>query len=160
MNSKILSAVAVAAVLVSGCAAMRAAQAKNDYLKAQTQNLVIAQPLEQVWPSVQRVVFAHGYQLKQTSSLGAFSMETESKYESSNTGSVAKRYLIQGFTAEGGSRVTFTYFAERSSNTGTSTDSGRDWKLEYELLKIVDPQRAEQLDAEGERLGQEAASKS
>ena len=112
--------------MASGCAAMRAASARNSYVKNQTENLVISKPLDSVWPSVQQVIFAKGFQLKQSAAVAAYSLETEMQYNSSGNGSVGTRYLVQGTKVDDNNcKVTFTAFTERSGQTGTSRSSAR-----------------------------------
>ncbi len=145
--------------LGTGCAGIRAAQARQAYLQSQTENVVISRPLEQVWPEVQQLLFLEGFELKNSGMLSGFSTETEDRYEKSTDGSSATRYLVQGTSVGTGCRVTFIKLVELVSSTGThSRTTGRDFDLEFRLLQQADPAKAAELERGAEERAQAAAN--
>jgi uncharacterized lipoprotein len=149
--SKVTSTLVLAltlAVSASGCAGMRAAAAKRQYIDDQTKGFVYEKPRKEVWAAVRELVFEKGFELKNKGDEeGTFMGETEWKHD--KTG--ATRYLIQlNQVDEQHCTVRFTRMvnaAEQGSNVltiggGSKSNSGRDLTMEWELIQRVVPDQA------------------
>ena len=143
-------ALAALCLLAFGCAAMRAASARNAYIKEQTEKFVYDKPLEQVWPEARVMLFEAGYQVKDTGE-GATTLETEWKYDSGSK----YRYLVMGLDQGGKCQVRFTK-AYQSGGKHKSTGSSRDWSMEFRLIKRVEPKQAAKIRADAESAGDAA----
>ena len=140
------------AVLLSGCAFLRGQQAKQDALRQQIQQFAFTQPIESIWPEVQKLMFERGFQTKTASTTTNYAIETEPALVGDNQ----VRYLIQGTPlANGGSTVHFNKVQTRPNG---KTRSGRDFDMEWLLIQRFDPQAAAQIQAQADAIGQQAAA--
>jgi len=134
-----------------GCASMRAASAKHAYVEKQTANYVYSKPLGEVWPEARKMLFSGGYEVKDTDASNA---ETEWKVNKNHR----TRYLLSGVAVDDNScKIEFTR-AEEQQEKGqwSALDTDRDLKLEHDLIKKVEPERAKQIDSEAEAEGEKA----
>jgi hypothetical protein len=168
-------------VFGSGCAGMRAASARKAYLQSQSDVMVYEQPLEQVWPMARQVLFERGYTIADAPATGApvsvtinvskdgtaaaapaassYMLETQAKWESNNVATRSTRYLAQGMVAgQNKSRVLFTKHEQVTNNVGTHNTSERDYELEFELFKRLEPSKSATLEAEASQRAQAAAN--
>jgi len=149
------SAVAIAAMgfalLVSGCAAMRGMSAKHAYIEAETEKHVYQKPLKEVWPQARQLLFQAGYSVKDTDASNA---ETEWKVD----GTRRERLLVSGIDiAPTQCKVQFMRAQEQQvSGKWTSDATERDLKLEYELIKHVEPDEHNKIESEADSRGKKA----
>jgi hypothetical protein len=136
---------------LEGCGALRAAGARHQYIEQQTQSHVYDKPLGQVWPEARQLLFAEGYQVRDTDGSSA---ETDWK----TAGKSRTRYLLSGFDLDGKrSRIEFTRAEEqKSGKQWEPLDTDRDLRLEFELIKKVDPDRAKRIEQEADVEGDKA----
>ena len=138
---------------VSGCTALRQNAARQRYIHTQLEDMKYARPLSEVWPNVRQILFERGYQVRDSSHhRGAYAVETEELWTYSGASGTGTRYLVQGVTLEdGSSKVIFTR-QQTSSFEGRigSTQSSRDFDLEWELLQRVNPSYASEIDYNAE----------
>lgn len=148
-------AVLVAVVLqVMGCGALRAASARQDYINSRTQDYVYNRSIDQVWSVARQMLFEQGYAVRDTGEGGSFSAETEWKQE----GKERSRYLLTGMRVDDGhSRVQFTRAEETQRGGNWENDgSNRDFNVEFELIKRVEPDAAQQIESEADVEGEKA----
>ncbi len=138
---------------ISGCGAMRAAAAKQNYIDHQMQDYRYDKPLAEVWPEARTILFANNYQVRDTGEAGAKTLETEWAYDDQGNSS---RYLVQGVELDDGAscKVLFTRQSKRAKSS--STDSTRDFRMEWNLVKSTDPGRAAQIEQEADSEGEAA----
>ena len=142
----------VGACSLGGCAAMRAAGAKHEYIEQKVQSHTYDKPLSVVWPQARQLLFSEGFEVKDTDASNA---ETEWKYE----GSYRKRYLVSGIAVgKNKCQVQFTKSESQKKSGGGwyDPDTARDLGLEWDLLKKVSPDRASKIEAEAEARGEKA----
>ncbi len=152
MWKKSLAVVAILA-MVSGCAAMRAARARQDSLRASMSNLSLAAPPDQVLNAVRVVLVERGFAPKD---VGLGVVETDWKYSSSsnNTGSSSEswKYVVTAIQLGEGTKLTVmkNSQASQASTTGyaSSPTSARDYELELEVLRKVDPATADKIESD------------
>src|SRR5262249_21553987 len=144
-------AVFIAAGTLAGCAAMRAAQVRQDYIRSQTQDFVYQRPIAEVWAAARQLLFERGYELENTGEAGTYTAETRWKYE----GTTRTRYLVQAIKLDDKScRLNLTY-ASGSINT-PDVSSARDLDTEWLLLQQLEPDRAAQIASEANHRGEMA----
>jgi len=149
------SAVVTAAIgftlLISGCAAMRGMSAKHAYIEQETEKHVYQKPLKEVWPQARQLLFSAGYQVKDTDASNA---ETEWKID----GNRRERYLVSGIEVGATQcKVQFMKSSEQQmSGKWTSDGAERDLKLEWELIKHVEPEDYSKIETEAEARGKKA----
>lgn len=146
----------VAAVLlqVVGCGALRAASARQDHINNRTQAYVYNRPVDQVWGSARQMLFELGYTVRDTGEGGSFSAETEWKQE----GKERSRYLLTGSSVDAG-RCTVQFMRAEESQRGGNWDNDgtqRDFDIEFELIKRVEPDAAAQIESEADVEGEKA----
>jgi hypothetical protein len=152
MNMKRFSmVVGVFLALATGCAAMRAAAARQTYINNQTSGHVYNQPVGQVWPAARQLLFEAGYQVKDTGEAGALTLETDWLAGQNDQSS---RVLVQGIAVDDThAKVQFTRLTRR---TNMQPESSRALDLEWELIQRADPDSATQIQAQAEQKGQAA----
>jgi len=138
-----------------GCAAFRAASARHEYIKGQTQEHVYNSPVQEVWSSARQMLFEKGYAVKDTGEAGAFAAETEWKQE----GKSRSRYLLTGVRVDDAhSRVQFTRAVETQRSGGWDNDGAeRDLEIEFDLIERVEPGAASQINKEADAKGEKAS---
>jgi uncharacterized lipoprotein len=139
----------------AGCATLRGASARHQYIESQAKEFVFAKPAAAVWPAARQLLFEKGYEVKNTGEGGTLTAESEWKYDGKNR----SRYLIQVNPVDDGHcKVEFTKLeGDRKSST---TDSARDVGMEWELIQKVDSQRAAEIKAEAEKRAEAAKAAS
>ena len=131
---------------LSGCAALRAAAARNAHVSERTTQHVYAAPLVAVWPEARALLFEMGYTVRDTGEAGGMTLETEWLLE----GDKATRFLVQGISVQANmSKVHFT-LAVKDPETGAMATE-RSWEAEWRLIQRIDPASAMQIRAEAER---------
>ena len=147
----------VTALAATGCAGIRASQARQDYIEQATRSHVYDKPCSQVWPDARQLLFAEGYSVKDTGEGAMMTVETEWNYEDEFDDTEATRYLVQGTAPRDGTcKVEFTR-SERQSDGDLETE--RDVDMEWELLQRVDPAEAREIRAEAEEEADRARNK-
>jgi hypothetical protein len=147
-----IAAILSLSLCVAGCASLRAASARHDYIEGQTREYVYAQPLPTVWPQARQMLFTEGFEVKDTDTSNA---ETEWK----ESGKERVRYLLSGIAVDDNScRVQFTRAEEQKTKDGKweHLDTDRDLGMEYKLIKKVDPDRAHGIESEADQKGEQA----
>jgi hypothetical protein len=139
----------------AGCATLRGASARHQYIESQAKEFVFAKPAAQVWPAARQLLFEKGYEVKNTGEGGTLTAESEWKYEGKNR----SRYLVQVNPVDDGHcKVEFTKMeGERKS---ASTDSSRDVGTEWDLIQKVEPERAAEIKTEAEKRAEAAKAAS
>lgn len=154
MRTRLFASLALlsSALLVgSGCAALRAASAKQNYIRTHSADYTFQKPLAQVWPEARALLFEQGFQVKDTGE-GATTLETDWAYK----GQTRVRYLAQGIAV---SPTTCQVHFTKNSQTGQgSLMSDRDLDMEWYLIRRVAPNDAQKIEADAEAAGQAAAN--
>jgi hypothetical protein len=134
----------------SGCAAMRAAAARQAYINNQTSGHVYAQPVAAVWPAARQLLFEAGYQVKDTGE-GSMTLETEWLAGQNNQ---FTRVLAQGIAIDDThAKVQFTRLTR---NANMNPESSRALDLEWELIQRADPDSASQIQTAANAKGDAA----
>ncbi|MCL2325637.1 MAG: hypothetical protein FWC40_03965 [Proteobacteria bacterium] len=115
-----------------GCAGARHAQYKNRYILSQVEDYVYTAEFARVWAEARALLFTHGYQVRDSG--GGYVIETEWGRVGSNA---RRRYLVAGYVNNDGTSTVRFNFHEDSDGYATS---GRDYNLEKELIRRVEPQ--------------------
>ncbi len=144
-------AVTVALALLStGCAAIRAAGARDSYIQSQVVDQPIGRPVEQVWPALKTVLAARGTMIAESDD-SYFTLKTTVAPDSSTQGQV------HWFTANAqrldatSCKMKIVYVTEATATDGRKARIDQhDWQLELEVLKLVDPQRAAAIEGEAQ----------
>jgi hypothetical protein len=147
-----LAAILMTSLIGFGCASLRAASARHEYIEQQTQDFVYKQPLTAVWPQARQMLFSEGFEVKDTDASNA---ETEWKEGDKER----VRYLLSGIAVDDGScRVQFTRAEEQKTKDGKwqQLDTDRDLGMEYKLIEKVDPDRAQGIETEADAAGDKA----
>jgi hypothetical protein len=148
---KCMSLVAIAFVVGVGCATLKGASARHQYIEQEAQGFVFNKPASDVWPPARELLFKMGYEMKNTGE--ATTAESEWKREDDRR----TRYLVQVTPVDAGHcKVQFTKMTAYSKASGT--DSERDVGTEWELIQKVEPERATAIKTEADKRG-EAAKK-
>ena len=145
--------IAFLGLAVSGCGAMRAAAAKQNYINHQMQDYKYEKPLAEVWPEARTILFANDYQVRDTGEAGAKTLETEWAYDDKGNSS---RYLVQGVELDEGATCKVLFTRQSKSANSKSTDSTRDFDMEWNLVKATDAGRAAQIEQEADGKGDAA----
>jgi hypothetical protein len=137
-----------------GCGAIRAASARQDYINTRSRDYVYNRPLDQVWGEARTMLFEEGYTVRDTGEGGSFAAETEWKQQ----GTERSRYLMTGMRVDDGRcRIHFTLAEETQRGGDWANDgSNRDTKMEFELIKRVEPDAAAQIESEADIEGERA----
>jgi hypothetical protein len=156
---------ALALLVLSGCAAARAEQARQRELRHRLDQRALPAPLDQTWPAALKLLAEAGYPLvgadravagqpPQGSALDLFSrgfstriVGKEDRAAATGMGPERTRYQIAGTPAPGGSRVVFTRILENPTEPSERREE-RDAGMELELWRKVDPQGAAALAGE------------
>ena len=144
-------------VAVSGCAFLKGSMAKTKHIREQTEIHTYKKPLDQVWGQARQLLFGLGYEVKDS---GPQDAETEWKVE----GNERTRYLLSGIVvSEQSCKVQFTKASQSKAPKSKEFDSGttteRDLKLEYELIKKIEPEEHARIEKEAKAKADEASGK-
>ena len=152
-------------VASAGCASIKAKRAREEYLESRLDSVRYQQPLDEVWPEVQKVLAANNYPLvgKDAEAVGEehivlyslFSPAKETQPDG-NGGRVLEtgwrkdstRIRAQATPDESGTRVVLTLLKEDTTEHG---HDARERKpavdLELQLAKKLDPAAAADIEA-------------
>jgi hypothetical protein len=170
-----MAAAAAAALLLGGCASLRAQNARSTYLAKELAEYQIPRLCKDIWPDALKVVAGHDFPLvgddrthvgmeaqgwfgsffskgHQTHRVGEDGLESETDYGKTEK-TIRYRVNCRSVgTAKDKSRVTFTALRR------DEMDSGRefltiDYEMALELLYRVDPDAARKLDDAADEAG-------
>ena len=138
MKSRIFLAVllSVFMFLAFGCASLRHAGYKTDYIHSQVQDYAYtSENFSEVWGKARELLFENGYQVRGPG-LG-YNVETDWALTGEHT---QHRYMVTSYAVQDCAAyvVHFDYVEEDNSAGYSSTRNGRDYDMEYELLRRVD----------------------
>ena len=151
---KKLVAMAIIAMSVSGCAAMRAAAARDKFIQNAVMGHTYAQPCGQIWAAARTMLFARDFQVKSADAAAGLTLETEWKTEANGNMVTSSRYLFQGSAPTPESCAVQATMASKSQQGNTSMQ--RDWRMEWNLLKQIDIQGAQRIEADAQAAGEAA----
>jgi hypothetical protein len=148
----LVSCLAFASLGLSGCAAMRASGARHAHIEKETEGYVYDKPLAAVWPQARQILFAEGYEVKDTDASNA---ETDWKED----GDYRTRYLISGIAqSETTCKVEFMKADQQKNKDGGwyDPDTERDLGMEWKLIKKVSPDKAKAIEKDADAKGDKA----
>ncbi|MFZ5444266.1 MAG: hypothetical protein ACOZQL_29990 [Myxococcota bacterium] len=151
---KKLVAVFAIAVSVSGCAAMRAAAARDRFIQNATMGHTFLRPCGEVWAAARTMLFARDFQVKSADAAAGLTLETEWKTQANGNMISSTRYLLQG-TAPTPESCQVQATAATKNQQG-NTSMARDWRLEWDLIKQVDIAAAQRIEADARAAGEAA----
>jgi hypothetical protein len=135
----------------TGCAALRAASAKNAHLQKATQTHIYQKPCTEVWTAARTMLFSRDYQVKSADATAGLTLETDWKDDGKGT---SRRYLFQGTAPAESSCTVAATMAVKDMKGNTSTY--RDWAIEWDLLQQVDSATAAQIEGDADKAGEVA----
>jgi len=135
----------------TGCAAMRAAQAKDAAIEHSVTAFTYQKPCNDVWASARTMLFGRDYQVKSADAAAGLTLETEWK---SATNGTSARYLFQGAAPAPGTCTVNATKAIKSKEGNTSMV--RDWRMEWDLIKQVDIASATDIEQKAGSAGEAA----
>jgi hypothetical protein len=136
---------------VGGCAAMRATQARDAKIESLVTRFTYKKACNDVWSSARTMLFGQDYQVKSADAAAGLTLETEWK---NGKDGAATRYLFQGTAPDPGSCQVIATRAAK--NKEGRTNMSRDWHMEWDLLKQVDINSANEIDKEAQTAGDQA----
>lgn len=154
MKKLLALSLAVVALSTTGCAGMRAAAARNKFIQNAVMGHTYQRPCNDIWGAARTMLFARDFQVKSADAAAGLTLETEWKIVQTGKSMSSSRYLFQGSAPSAGScQVSATRAAK--SQTG-STSMNRDWQMEWDLLKQVDIEAAQRIEADATAAGEVA----
>jgi hypothetical protein len=149
---RLLATFLLFALLVPGCAAMRAAQARSKSLEASLENHSYEQTPDAVLSVARQLLVEKGFVPRD---VGQNVIETdtssESKYGDRGATSATWKYVVSALALPSGTRVMVVKKTQAGSSgvlgSSTSTTAQRDYELELALLRVVAPPSAAKVDA-------------
>jgi hypothetical protein len=148
MKTKLVLAMLLAVV---GCAAMRASQARDAKIESSVTRFTYKKACNEVWSSARTMLFGQDYQVKSADAAAGLTLETE--WKDAKNGS-ATRYLFQGTAPDAAScQVVATRAAK---DTKGKTNMSRDWHMEWDLLKQVDINSANEIEKDAQAAGDQS----
>ena len=151
---KKLVAMAIVAMSISGCAAMRAAAARDKFIQNAVMGHTYQQPCGQIWAAARTMLFARDFQVKSADAAAGLTLETEWKTQSNGNMVSSTRYLFQGSAPSPESCQVQATAATKNQNGNTSMN--RDWRMEWDLLKQVDMTSAQRIETDAQAAGEAA----
>lgn len=151
---KKLVAMAIVAMTVSGCAAMRAASARDKFIQNAVMGHTFQQPCGQLWAAARTMLFARDYQVKSADAAAGLTLETEWKTQANGNMVTMTRYLFQGSAPTPETCQVSATAATKNQNG--NTNMSRDWRMEWDLLKQVDIGTAQRIEADAHAAGEAA----
>lgn len=148
MKTKLVLAMLLA---LTGCAAMRAAQARDARIESSVTRFTYKTACNEVWSSARTMLFGQDYQVKSADAAAGLTLETEWKDAKDGT---STRYLFQGTAPDPGSCQVIATRASKDKQGQTSM--ARDWRMEWNLLKQVDINSANEIEREAQAAGNQA----
>lgn len=148
MKTKLVFAMLLA---VSGCAAMRASQARDAKIESSVTRFTYKKACNEVWSSARTMLFGQDYQVKSADAAAGLTLETE--WKNAKDGK-STRYLFQGTAPEPTSCQVVATLATKDKEG--KTNMTRDWHMEWNLLKQVDITSANEIDKDAKSAGDQA----
>lgn len=163
MTRRIGWLIALVALSASGCAAISAQRARDRIMETEVGGYRYAQPVEVVWPKVQRLLADHELKLagKDAAAMGqsistlelVISVARETS-ETPRGGLMLEtawtyggwRWRAEATPDQGGSRVVLTRIQENNTDHGHDGQSRRDYEWELDLIRRFDPEAAARID--------------
>ena len=126
-----------------GCAGMYRAGYRNEYIRSQMQGFVHTADFTALWTTARTMLFEAGYMVRDSGN--GYNVETEWARTDVDT---MRRYLLVGYTnPDGTGSIQFNYVEQRSRDGAyPSQRTGRDYDMEYELLRRVDLSKWQQIE--------------
>jgi hypothetical protein len=147
-------ALAFVTLSVTGCAGMRAAAARSKFIENAVMAHTYQRPCNDIWGAARTMLFARDFQVKSADAAAGLTLETEWKIVSNGNSSSSSRYLFQGAAPAAGSCQVSATRAMKSQQGSTSMS--RDWQMEWDLLKQVDMEAAQRIEADATAAGEVA----
>ncbi|MFT3712332.1 MAG: hypothetical protein QM817_32195 [Archangium sp.] len=144
----------LAVMSVTGCAGMRAAAARSKHIQNATMGHTYQKPCNEIWAAARTMLFARDFQVKSADAAAGLTLETEWKFSQNGNATSSSRYLFQGSAPTPTSCQVQATRAAKSQQGQTSM--ARDWQMEWDLLKQVDIQAAQQIEADANAAGEAA----
>ncbi len=138
--------------LTMGCASLRHAGYRDQYISAQLQDYVYTTNFAEAWGKARVLLFESGYQVRDSGN--GYNVETEWGWTSDNE---RRRYLVSAYAVNNNGYVIHFDYVNETINSGTSpyVKSGRDYDMEYELLKRVNFNQWRQIESDATRYADE-----
>ena len=108
---------------------------RDQYVQQQMESYVYHTDFNYVWTEARALLFQYGYQVRGDASTTII----ETEWARTSTG--LRRYMVAGYVMEdGSSTVHFDYYEETDNGPDVQpyTTTGRDYRLEYELVRRVE----------------------
>ena len=141
----------LALIFIVGCGTSRAYY-KDQYITSQVDPYVYSMDFHYVWQTARSMLFKYGYRV--IPGPDPVTIETDWAMIDEDT---YRRYLVSGHDfGDGRCTVHFDYY-EETRNPGYSpyVTSGRDYKMEYDLIRAVESQRWNEIESGSERYADE-----
>jgi uncharacterized protein YceK len=135
----------------SGCAAIRASQARNESLEKSTKAHTYSQSCQDVWTAARSMLFGQDYQVKSADAAAGLTLETEWKGDKDGNSS---RYMFQGTSPSASQCQVVATKAVKDAQGHTKMD--RDWTMEWNLIKQVDMPAAQKYEVQATAAGDAA----
>ena len=122
-----------------GCSSLTHDSYKRDFINQQVSNYAYHTDLGNLMSAARSMLFSYGYQAHGPMS----DTQLETGWgRTSNYSNTYRRYLVTGYkNNDGTSSIHFDYYEEtRNDGHSSYATSGRDYSMEYELLRRVDSQ--------------------
>ena len=134
--------------ICTACAATKRAYYKDQYIDSQVESYTYTTDYQRVWQEARQILFHRGYRV--IPSADPSTIETDWAAVSDST---YRRYLVTGYNyGDGRSTVHFDYYQEtRNAGYSPHTTSGRDYEMEYELIKAVEYNQWSKIETSAEQ---------
>jgi hypothetical protein len=161
----ILAVATMMGVTLAGCGAMRGAATRDSVLRAEMTKFIYTAPIEKVWPEAKGMFAQKGLDVtedKEDKGAGAFLFTTQWKVVSRSGSMITSRnrYTVRGTKLDSGSKIEITHITEQTTNRSDDSwgnpSSRRDIYTELELVKRLEPGRAQEISAKAAAAGQGA----
>lgn len=147
-------ALAVVSLASTGCAGMRASAARSKFIQNAVMGHTYQRPCNDIWGAARTMLFARDFQVKSADAAAGLTLETEWKFATSGNTTTSSRYLFQGAAPSAGTCQVSATRASKSQQGSTSMN--RDWQMEWDLLKQVDMEAAQRIEADATAAGEVA----
>lgn len=126
-----------------GCTSIKKAYYKDEYISSQMQNYSHTTNFIKLWSEARTILFESGFIVRDSGN--GYNVETEWGHINDYT---RRRYLLVGYTnSDGTGSIQFNYVEEtRHEGVRPSQENGRDYEMEYELLRRVDYNKWTEID--------------
>ena len=151
---KKLVVMAMVAMSISGCAAMRAAAARDRFIQNAVMGHTFQQPCGQLWAAARTMLFARDFQVRSADAAAGLTLETEWKTSANGNMISSTRYLFQGSAPS--PETCQVQATAATKNQQGNTSMSRDWRMEWDLLKQVDIGTAQRIETDARAAGEAA----